>query len=347
MAQDFSVSAWIKTSHTGSIQYIVNQGDTNGSFWLRFEADGSLRFLLDYGSTFDAVQSAASFADDRWHHVVGAADRDAGLQLYVDGALVAQSSAMPGGSISSALPLTIGSDSALTLKGLIDEVKLYNYVLDEFEVLGLGGVAGSWSFDEPAVGSGIVTANAVSDYEYGMLLNGAARSSAGKSGEAVQLSGSGQFVKLGNPDSGAYDFGTDRDFSLTAWFKTDVSGTPRYIINKGDTNASYALRIESNDTIRFWLDYGSTADVVQSTRAYADGRWHHVAAVADRDTGLRLYVDGILVGENASLTGGNISNKLSLTVGHNSSSTLNGLIDEVRLYRYALTEEEAVEISQY
>lgn len=345
-AQDFSVSAWVKTSHTGSIQYIVNKGDTNSSFWLRFEADGALRFLLDYGSTFDNVQSPASFADGKWHHVVGAADRDAGLRLYVDGALVAQSSTMLGGSISSALPLTIGTDSALTLKGLIAEVKLYNYVLDEFEVLGLGGVVGSWSFDESAAGSGIVTANDVSDYEYGMLLNGAARSPAGKSGGAVQLSGSGQFVKLGDPDSGAYDFGTNRDFSLTAWFKTNVSGTSGYIVNKGDTNASYALRIESNGTIRFWLDYGSTADVVQSARAYADGKWHHIAAVADRDTGLKLYVDGTLVGENTSLLGGDISNKLSLTVGHNSPSTLNGLIDEVRLYRYALTEEEAVEIAQ-
>lgn len=337
--QDFTVSAWVKTSHTGSIQYIVNKGDTNGSFWLRFEADGSLRFLLDYGNTFDAVQSAVSLADGKWHHVAGAADRDAGLRLYVDGLIVAQSSAFLGGDIASNLPLTIGSNSALTLKGLISEVKLFNYVLEEHEMLALGGVAGSWSFDEPTVGSGIITANDISDYEYGMLLNGMARSSSGKSGGAVQFSGSGQFVKLGDPDSGLYDFGTDQDFSLTAWFRTNVVGTPKYIVNKGDTNASYTLRIESNNTIRFWLDYGSTADVVQSTQTYTDGNWHHVAAVADRDTGLRLYVDGILVGENNSLLGGNISNKLSLTAGHNSSSTMNGLIDEVRLYRYALTEE--------
>jgi len=344
-SQDFTVSAWVRTSHTGSIQYIVNKGDTNAAFWLRFEADGKLRFLLDYGSTYDAVQSAVSYADGKWHHVVGSADRDDGLKLYVDGALAAQTSTMVGGSVTTALPLTIGADSPLTMKGLIDEVKLYNYALGQEEVQGLGGMAGSWSFDES--GAGIVTANDANSYEYGMLLNGASRSSAGRSGGAVRFGGSGQFVKLGDPDSGAYDFGTDGDFTLTAWFKTDVSGTFKYIANKGDTNASYALRIESDDTVRFWLDYGSTADQVQSSAGYADGQWHHVAAVADRDAGLRLYVDGVLVGENASLLGGDISNKLSLTIGHNSARTMDGLIDEVKLYRYALTAAEiAAEASQ-
>ncbi|THF76242.1 sialidase family protein [Cohnella fermenti] len=340
-SQDFTVSAWIRTSHSGSIQYIVNKGDTNAAYWLRLEADGKLRFLLDYGSTYDAVQSSFSLADGAWHHVLAAADRDADLRLYVDGALAAQKTGLLGGNISNSLPLTIGFPSASTMKGSIDEVKLYNYALDEREALGLSGLVGRWSFDEPATAAGIVAANDVSDYEYGMLLNGASRSAAGHAGGAVQFTGGNQFVKLGDPDSGSYDFGVDQDFSLSAWFKTSTVGSAKYILNKGDTNASYALRIESNGTLRFWLDYGSTADIAQSTASYTDGQWHHAVAVADRDAGLRLYVDGVLTAENTSLLGGSISSKLSLTVGHNSSSTMNGFIDDVRLYRYALTAQEA------
>ncbi|MEC0226279.1 LamG-like jellyroll fold domain-containing protein [Paenibacillus alba] len=49
--------------------------------WLRFQKNNTIKFLLDYGSTSDAVQSTATFADGQWHHVVAVADRALGLKL--------------------------------------------------------------------------------------------------------------------------------------------------------------------------------------------------------------------------------------------------------------------------
>ncbi|WP_187274343.1 sialidase family protein [Paenibacillus sp. N3.4] len=332
-SQNFSVSAWVKTSVTGTTKYILNKGDTNASYWLRFEENNTIKFLLDYGSTFDAAQSTATYTDGLWHHVVGVADRVAGLKLYVDGVLVGQDNSPTSGTISNSLPLTIGNSSSNTMNGLIDEVRLYNYALNSAEVGHLYGLNGYWKFDET---TGSTVLDSTYNGYHGTITN-AVRSASGMFGGALSFDGNGDYVSLGDPFSNAFDFGTTGSFSVSAWVKTSMPGTIKYIVNKGDTNAAYWLRFETNNTIKFLLDYGSTSDAVQSTATFADGQWHHVVAVADRALGLKLYVDSVLVGQNTTLTGGNISNAFPLTVGVNSASTMNGLIDQVSIYAYPLS----------
>lgn len=338
--QDFTVAAWVKSDQSGTVKYIVNKGDTHAAYWLRFEADNTIRFLLDYGTTYDAAQSTATYTDGRWHHVVGTANRSEGLKLYVDGVLAGQDASLSGGNISNSLPLTIGANSSLTMKGLIDDVRLYNYALSPGEVQKLYGAAGYWKLDEPT-GSVALDAGLSG---YNGTITGAVRTAAGKFGGALSFDGSNDFVNLGSPNIGVFDYGVTGDFSISLWAKTSRSGTVKYMINKGDTNGAYWLRFEADNTIRFLLDYGSTYDAVQSPAAYTDGLWHHVAAVADRDWGLRLYVDGMLAGQTTVLTGGDISSLLPLTIGVSSAASMEGLIDEVILYNYALSADDVQEL---
>lgn len=330
-AQDFSLSAWVKTGQTGKIQYIAGKGDTNAAYWLRFEADNTIRFLLDYGSTYDAAQSTAAYADGKWHHVAGVADRDAGLRLYVDGVLVGQDNSLNGGTISSALPLTIGHASSLTMNGLIDQVSLYNYPLGDKEVA--FGLYGHWKLDE---GAGTAATDA-SAYAHNGAVENAAWNGGGKYGNALSFDGNGDYVTLPNPFYHDAAFGTKENFTISMWVKTAVTGTTKFLMQKGDTNAGFWLRFESDNTLKFLLDYGSTYDSVQSAAAFTDGAWHHVAAVVDRSAGLRLYVDGALAGQDTSLLQGSITSPLPLTIGVNGANTMNGLIDDVRIYRYALS----------
>ncbi|WP_409342312.1 LamG domain-containing protein [Paenibacillus sp. MBLB4367] len=332
-AHDFSLSAWVKTSTTGKTQFIASKGDTNGAYWLRFETDNTIRFLLDYGSTYDAAQSTAAYADGKWHHVVGVADRDAGLRLYVDGVLAGQDNALTGGNVSSALPLTIGHASTLAMNGLIDGVSLYNYAIGDWEIARMFGEYGHWTFDESA---GSVAADSTA-FAYDGSVSNAVWSAGGKYGNALGFDGNGDYVTLPNPFYHDAAFGRTDNFSISMWVKTGVTGTTKFLMQKGDTNAGFWLRFESDNTIRFLLDYGSTYDAAQSAAAYADGAWHHVAAVVDRSAGIRLYVDGVLAGQDTSLQQGSIASALPLTVGVNGTNTMNGLIDDVRIYRYALT----------
>ncbi|MBN1909084.1 MAG: PEP-CTERM sorting domain-containing protein [Pirellulales bacterium] len=134
---DFSVEAWVKRSEVSSKEGLINKGDSDSSYWLRFEADGKLNFLLDFGDTALNAASTLEYDDDAWHHVVGVANRDVGVQLWVDGTLVGETSVYDGYDISSpGFDLEIGQMTAgQYLDGSMDEVAFYDRVLGDAEVL--------------------------------------------------------------------------------------------------------------------------------------------------------------------------------------------------------------------
>jgi len=163
---------------------------------------------------------------------------------------------------------------------------------------------------------------------------------------SLEFDGSNDYINVVNPTD--LDFGDTTDFTISAWFKRKGTGLA-YIMNKGDANAAHWLRFEANDTLQFFLNYGATADATQTAATYTDTNWHHVAAVADRDEYLRIYVDGSQVAEDASMTGGDISNDFNLTIGYDATNTqgpFEGYLDDVRLYEQALSANQVLWISQ-
>jgi serine/threonine protein kinase/WD40 repeat protein/tetratricopeptide (TPR) repeat protein len=76
-----------------------------------------------------------------------------------------------------------------------------------------------------------------------------------------------------------------------------------------------------------------------------DGKWHYVAGVYDKQK-LYLYVDGVL--DNSTKASGYINtNTDPVFIGENASvpgRCWNGLIDDVRIYSYALSEKEIREL---
>jgi hypothetical protein len=72
-----------------------------------------------------------------------------------------------------------------------------------------------------------------------------------------------------------------------------------------------------------------------------DGKWHHIAMVAD-GTKLYLYMDGKLDNE-VLWPHDTTTDEFPVLIGENAAAAghyWNGLIDDVRLYRYALSEAE-------
>ena len=166
-----------------------------------------------------------------------------------------------------------------------------------------------------------------------------------QSNKAMDFDGTSDYISIADTDD--LDFGTTDDFSVSAWFKRDESGVQHSIIAKGDTNASYWLRIQADDTINFLLDYsadGGDADNAVSSKTYTDTNWHHVVGVADRDSFVKLYVDDVLVGSDVSMIGGNISNAFSFQIGLGGTDYLNGSLQDIRIHDRALTQTEITEL---
>ena len=85
----------------------------------------------------------------------------------------------------------------------------------------------------------------------------------------------------------------------------------------------------------------------------SDGRWHHLAGVADsRSKTILLYVDGTLRAESKWLASTlDDSDKTDLVVGTDSSRgerghVFQGMIDDVRIYRRALSPQEIASMAQ-
>lgn len=147
-----------------------------------------------------------------------------------------------------------------------------------------------------------------------------------------------QYVDMGNVS--ALNFTST--FSIEFWIKATTT-VNQPIVNKTSwaTGAGWASTLSAG-RIGFWA-YTTGAAVVfdiTTTLTYNDGAWHHVVCSWDGTTGangVKIYVDGVVVKQATAASGtpGNTVN--SVIIGNTSISVpLDGSVDEVALYKYAL-----------
>jgi hypothetical protein len=158
-------------------------------------------------------------------------------------------------------------------------------------------------------------------------------------GKVLQLDGNGDWVDCGNDML----FGMTKAMTISGWIK--MSGPVehwRTIIAKG---TSWKLK-GLYDALKFVCGVNVPGDIgvdsgVLGKKAINDGRWHHVAGVYDGRMAT-LYIDGQR--DVWARTSGRIAaNSFNVWIGSDSQRkerVWNGLIDDVRIYSYALTAAE-------
>ncbi|MGD8499722.1 MAG: LamG domain-containing protein [Phycisphaerales bacterium] len=173
---------------------------------------------------------------------------------------------------------------------------------------------------------------------------------AGKFGDAISLDGD-DYVNFGNPSQ--LDFATD-NWSVSAWIKTTMTGTgdenKGTIFAKGGDQTDgirYTLAVSENSsgTVTLTTDDNDAKRQAISTSTVNDDVWHHVAGIRD-GTALRVYVDGTMEGtatapDGYDLGGASQHNAYVGVITDNRDGSLIkpfvGLIDDVRIYNYALS----------
>ena len=152
------------------------------------------------------------------------------------------------------------------------------------------------------------------------------------------------------------DIGT-ADFSICAWVKSKDTGTSNangIIYKRGTGNytaAGYGLNMPDGTFVFHIADGTNYVRLTAgSSSDYNDGEWHFVAAVADRGTDMKVYVDGVLINSATEMTVGNIDSTSYLAIGgltFNGTSCYNdftGTMDEVMIFDKALSAEEISEL---
>jgi hypothetical protein len=131
------------------------------------------------------------------------------------------------------------------------------------------------------------------------------------------------------------DFGAS-DFSVEAWIRTTSSGG-RVVIGKRDSGPGWSIAVSGASGHHGEVS-ATIADGAVTRQAYGpakrvdDGTWHHIVLGVDRDTGMAIYVDGLLRATAGPATG-SVSNAVPLQLGRVSNfSVYKGDVDEVALY---------------
>ena len=206
-----------------------------------------------------------------------------------------------------------------------------------------GRLVALWKFDDR---SGNIAADSSGNAHNGTLLGDTSWVD-GIAGAALAFDGDGDYVDIGKDQS----FDITNQITISAWIKVGAFDREwQTIVAKGDR----AWRLQRNASDRT-LEFACSGLVVPGTdwgqifgsTDVNDGHWHHVAGVYDQEK-LYLYIDGNL-DASAEAPGTMRVNDEPVYIGENSQMPnrfWNGLIDDVRIYSYALNAEEISEIAQ-
>lgn len=355
---------------TGVDQHYLIQMNTDNKFYFYYDYNGG-----DSSSGQLSVNSMTIPSLDRWYLVSGVFDpTTTSLKIYINGVLEGTNTnaSLTGGNAGS-VEFTTGSKKNGSntyyefFNGNIDEVKLFPYARSSSQIKAdfnyssiaaitqekylSDGLVGYWKMDESSwmnnCSTGSVIDSSGSNFNGSSCPNstGPTGGAAGKFGNAGLFDGSDDYVSMGN----VLNMGT-QDMSVSAWFKTSTAtgaivGKSQFSAISGRWSIVY-----DGGILRVIFAYG-TSVTLSVPGTWNDNVWHNIIAVFDRDGNVSAYIDGNFI-SSASISAASVVDMQTtcpLYIGAYQNATctglqggyyFNGSIDEVRIYRKALTQNE-------
>ncbi|AUZ88736.1 cell surface protein [Arthrobacter agilis] len=371
----FTVEAWVRTESTTGGKIIgfgnAKTGDS-GSYdrHVYMSNDGRITFGVYNGAT-STLRTAGAYNDGKWHLITASMGAD-GMTLYVDGLREAARADVTAGQAYKG-QWRIGGDtvngwpnapSSSRFAGDIDEVALYPAVLDRRVVLDHFTASGRtaavpapatdaygkavdaddpalfWRLDDSGSGNAVDSSTSRTD---GLVSGNVTREAAGVvkgvATKAFAFDGTSGMTAATKSEA------NPRVYSMEAWFRTDTSRGGKIIgFGNADTglSGSYDRHVYMEDSGKLIFGtYTGQTNTIQTPLAYNDDTWHHVVA-SQSPQGMKLYVDGALVGTNPQTGAQSYTGYWRIggdrTWG-SSSAFFEGSIDEVAVYSRELTQE--------
>ncbi len=190
-----------------------------------------------------------------------------------------------------------------------------------------------WTFDQ---GSGTTAANS-SGNGLTAALQGGASWAAGEIGDALSLSGTGQYASV--PANGAFDVSSTTAFTISAWVQLSgtINNNSTYypIISDGSSGNYWGLSLCGNGAtvyngVYLNLDGAVLKPTVNESSVFNNHAWHLVTATLDGSGDGYLYVDGVLVGSATGISAG-------MTKQQWTSATAARRISRARLTTFGFT----------
>jgi hypothetical protein len=350
--EEFTLEAWVRPNSPVGDDPILfradggNYGEVLGiGIWSPARAEG---IIGEGKSEWESVTGTEAIEANVWTHLAFTYD-GAKMRLYSNGTLVG-TQAQAAGPTGGAGPLVIGCNPNWTSEvfdGRIDEVRVYNRVLDAGEVgddrttplqTSQQLPIAAYSFD---AGEGEVLEDLTGNGHDGAV-EGGEWVDRGRYGGALEFSGeSGECVTV--PDS--EELRGREEFTLEAWVRPNspVGDDPiLFRADGGNYGEVLGIGIWSPARAEGIIGEGKSEwESVTGTEAIEANVWTHLAFTYD-GAKMRLYSNGTLVGTQAQAAGPT-GGAGPLVIGCNpnwTSEVFDGRIDEVRVYNRALSAGE-------
>ncbi|MGI6278199.1 MAG: DUF2341 domain-containing protein [Patescibacteria group bacterium] len=329
------------------------------------ENDARVRWHLD-GAWRNSHIATDSVEQNQWDHWVFLFD-SGNTKIYKNGVEIYSGSDSQTSITSSNSDYYIGyrEEGYNNFNGLIDQILIYDYARTPAQIAwdyNRGKPVGHWRFDEC---QGTTAYDVSGNGNHGTINIGAtapqtsvgtcaSENSAhawyngreGKWGASLSFDGMDDYVAI--TDNNLLDANSNTGFSAFAWVKFfDIpSSGYQHIINKGwSTTEGYFLRLynlQKKIQVKIEDNNGNVISDDQSglsSNTNIDtNRWYHLGLTFN-GTETKLYLDGRVDNSSTDEDIGDATNSLPVKFGvaQGNSAPVNGLIDDVRIYNYALT----------
>ena len=355
-------AAWIKTDTGGDI--ISWGADENGiNIWLFYVSGGKLRVVTWPG---DIIGSIVVNTGD-WVHVAAVLEDVAtpttdNIKLYVNGqldenAIVTETANVNTGNNMNVNIGVLAESYPRWFNGLIDDVRIYGRALGALEIADMAGTGliAHWKLDDGAPCDTAADSAPIGGNQDGTLTNMEPENDwvDGIMGKALSFDGTyNQYVNVSEPQSDVFDVGDQ--VTVSHWFKTSTTQSQSGMVNRdNDDNTGYKYMTYlsgSSGALSFNIRQASDVTSVMTgdlgAGYWADGEWHHIVGVFDKNLAsdrLKLYIDGQLADSDPAYNE-DISSSVNddgIEIGRwRDIDAFWGEIDDVRLYNVALSETE-------
>lgn len=368
-SDNFTASMWVYPKSNNTFSFFEKRTVYGDGFFI-FQSGGIINF--DWGGSGTRWNTGVGVSLNQWSYVTFIRDTS-GRYVYINGKLVANTSSP--GTTSNVSNLNIGWARYMgpyCINGLIDDVKLYPYartatqIKQDYNSRGSSkgssvnlGVQSStapslssklvahWKFDE---GSGSISHDSSGNNKNGTLAIGSSSptwNTNGHSNKALNFDGNDS-ITLANEIVSTSSIRVN-GITYSAWIKpNNIIGTQKIVGQKPGSGysdlASGGLDISSGKARMIAYDDNIAYKYATGNTTLIPNQWYLITGIYNPlDKKIKIYVNGKFDGGETSITTFNrlASNNYNLIGSHNfTSSFFNGLIDEVKIYNTALTDEE-------
>src|SRR3990167_1030982 len=195
---------------------------------------------------------------------------------------------------------------------------------------------GIWDFDDAAAG----TANDTSGLKNNGTLPGGSNNPTSSTdryenaNRAYSFDGSGDYIRI---TGGILQNKTALTFSL--WFVAQSQPIDyARLIDYGWTTDAFMFVYRASNALQFQTSDNGNLQAAATTSLIPDNKWHHAVAVWQSGVGQKLYLDGKIAGSASSNSfSPSLGTDILYMGGQSSSNSYVGSIDDVRIYKSALS----------